>query len=319
MRVLKNLLLVLSTGYIFVYFSERLFWARPRGDSPAESVATWLAYSLIAFSFLILVTHFRVKNLWALFLAGAVVGWLAEGVLVQTTYEALPLSLSWTGLAWHALFTVWIGWYALQRTLHAASAFSTLKWAAAVGFVSGVWAIMWWTEPAPDGGITPLSGYAVHTLVTTLLLIVAYWLANWSASEPFAPNRWATILVAAAFLLYFLLVAVPAMPLAMLILPLLLALVYFGLQRNRRVESEGSFVDRFQGTVSWWRLLSLLALPLASMSVYALAFLLELRWQLLWVFYLVTTPLGFILFGVSLYRLWKAARLRCRNVGGTAL
>lgn len=308
MKALKNTLLVLSTGYIFVYFSEHLFWARPRGESPGELLLLWLAYSLVAYFFLLLVAYFRVKSLWALFLAGAAVGWLAEGVLVQTTYEMLPLSLSWTGLAWHALLTVWVGWYAVQNSFHSPGRYPTLKVAALVGLGAGVWAINWWLEPAPDGGVTPVGSYAVYVLLTTAVVMAAYWLANWSASEPFAPNRWATILLSAAFLLYFLFIAVRAQPLAIVILPALLALVWFSLRRNRQSETEGSLLDRFHGAVPPGRFLSLLAVPLVSIVFYALTLQLGVRVQTNWLLYIITTPLGFILLGVSLFKIWRKPR-----------
>ncbi len=305
MKAFKNLLLVLSTGYIFVYFSEHLFWARIRpDDSLGDWLAAWVAYSLMAFVFLTLVTYFRVKNRWALFLAGAVFGWLAEGVVVQTTYEMLPLSISFTGLAWHALITVWIGWYAVQKSLHASASFSTLKLVGVIGLCSGLWAITWWTEP--DGGVSSLSQYATFSFVTSLLVMVAYWLASWSASEPFTPNRWVTISIATVFILYFLFIAVPAAPLALVVLPILLTLAYFGLRRNREREIEGSLLEQFHGRISIWKFLSLLALPFANIAVYALALLLELRWHTNWILYLITTPLGFILFGVSLFKLFRS-------------
>lgn len=305
MKTLKNILLVLSTGCIFVYFSERLFWARIRPeDSLGEWLSVWIAYSLMAFVFLAIITHFRVKNLWALFLAGAVFGWLDEGVVVQTTYEMLPLSISFTGLAWHALFTVWIGWYAIQNSLRASASFSTLKLAAVIGLCSALWAVTWWTEP--DGGISSLGEYSILSLVTTLLVIAAYGLANWSASEPFAPNRWAAFIISGAFILYFLFIAVPSVPLALIVLPILLGLAYLGLRRNWEKETDGSLLDRFHGRISIWRFISLLALPAASIAVYAAAQALELRWQTSLVFYLITTPLGFLLFGISLYKTWRS-------------
>lgn len=307
MKTFKNILLVLSTGYIFVYFSEHLFWARVRPeDSLGEWFGAWIAYSLMAFVFLTIITYFRVKNLWALFLAGAAFGWLAEGVVVQTAYEMLPLSISFTGLAWHALFTIWIGWYAVQNSLHTPASFSTLKRVAIIGLCSALWAITWWTEP--DGGIAPLTEYVMFSLVTTLLVMVAYWLANWSASEPFAPKRWGTVLVSAAFVLYFLFIAVPAVPFALIVLPILLGLAYLGLRRNREKEVEGSLLDQFHGRVSMWRFISLLALPLTNIGVYALALSLDLRWHTNWILYLISTPFGFILFGVSLFKSWKHKR-----------
>ncbi len=76
MKTVKNILLVLSTGYIFVYFSEHMFWARIRPeDSLKEWLAVWIAYSLAAFIFLHIITYFKVNNRWSLFLAGAIFGW----------------------------------------------------------------------------------------------------------------------------------------------------------------------------------------------------------------------------------------------------
>ena len=118
MRFLKYLLAVLAAGYILMYFSELLFWARRApGDSLAGWLGTWLVYSLTGFIMLSLGGHFRARSIWALFLAGAVFGWLTEGLVVQTAYEDLPLSLSFTGLAWHALISVLVGWRAMRVAL----------------------------------------------------------------------------------------------------------------------------------------------------------------------------------------------------------
>jgi len=306
MRIIKNILLVLSTGYIFVYFSEHLFWARIRPDDTLGGwVGAWLAYSLLAFAFLSTVTYFRVKNIWSLFLAGAGFGWLAEGVVVQTTYEMLPLSISWTGLAWHALISVWVGWYALQKAMLSSGRFATLKLAAGIGVCAGLWAIAWWLEA--DGGVSSLGEYAAFSLVTTGLVIAAYALAAWSASEPFAPSRPVLLVIGGMFAVFFVFVAVPAAPLAAGILPILLGLVVLGLRRNRENESGGSLLEAFAGRISVWKLVSLLALPTASIGVYALALELGLRWNANWIVYLITTPAGFILLGVSLYRMWRRA------------
>jgi hypothetical protein len=305
MRTFKNILLVLATGYIFVYFSEHLFWARVRPDDSLKNwISTWIAYSLMAFIFLTLVVKFKIKNIWPLFLAGAAFGWLAEGLVVQTAYDMLPLSISFTGLAWHALITVWIGWYAVSKSFLAPASFSTFKLSAIIGICCGLWAINWWLEP--DGGVSSIAEYAVFSLVTTLLLTFAYWLANWSSSEPFAPNRWVTVFISGLFALYFVFAAVPAAPLATLILPILLGLVYFGLRSNSKNEGEGSLLDHFAGRVPAWKFPSLLALPLMNILVYALALSLNLQWHTNWILYLITTPLGFILFGMSLYKSGRA-------------
>ena len=304
MRILKSILFVLSTGYIFVYFSEYLFWSRVRpGDSLTDGAEIWFAYSLMAFVFIVLVSYFRVKNIWALFLAGAAFGWIAEGIVAQTAYDMLPLSISFTGLAWHALITVWIGWFAMQKSLQSSNSWATLKLASVIGFIYGLWAISWWLEP--DGGVSSVSEFSVFSFTATVFVILAYWLANWSSSESFVFNRWVTIFISGIFVLFFCFVTIPNIPLAAIILPVLFGLVYWGLSQNRKNEREGSILGVFSGRVSIWKYLSVLALPTTSVLVYALAMSLNLQWHTNWVLYLVTTPLGFILFGISLYKSWR--------------
>jgi hypothetical protein len=125
-----------------------------------------------------------------------------------------------------------------------------------------------------------------------------------------------TLIISGIFALYFFFVTVPAAPLAIVILPVLLGLVYLGLRRNRLSSVEGSTLESLQGQVSIWKIISLLALPLTSTLVYAAAMWLNVQWQTTWILYLITTPLGFILFGVSMYRMMKQPRsLISRSVG----
>lgn len=301
MRTIKQLVLVLATGYIFIFFSEHLFWARIRPDDSLKNwFSAWIAYSLMAFIFLHLVTHFRITEKWSLFLAAAAFGWLAEGLVVQTTYESLPLSISFTGLAWHALITVWIGWYAVRRALTSPASFRTLGLFAAIGVCFGLWAIAWWLEP--DGGVATLAKFSTFILMITALVASAYALANWGATEPFRPNIWVTRIIYALFALYFIFVTIPAAPIAIIILPILLGLVYYGLYRHRPVEETDSLVTTLSGRVHPLNYLILFLIPLTAIAFYALALSLNLQWHANWILYLIATPLGFVFFGVGLFK-----------------
>src|SRR5690348_807196 len=103
MRLPTRIVYVLATGYILAFYSEWSFWAgRPAQEFFwLEAIPTWLVYSCFAYFFLAAVSYFRVKSIWAFFLAGAIYGWLGEGVYVQTMYDTFPMNISWTGLAWH--------------------------------------------------------------------------------------------------------------------------------------------------------------------------------------------------------------------------
>jgi hypothetical protein len=304
MKNIKNITLVLATGFIFFYYSEQLFWARLRpGDSIGGWLETWAAYSLMAFIFLTLVKYFRVRNIWAHFLAGAAFGWIAEGVVVQTTYESLPLSISFTGLAWHGLITVLVGWYAVRKSLHSTNPLATLKITTAIGLCFGLWAISWWGEP--DGGVSTIAEFATFSVIGMILVIFAYLLSDWSSSLTFKPNRWSIVIIGGLALLYFFFITIPAQPLAAFILPVLLGLVYLGLRWNLQSEPEGSLLDSFNSCVPAWKYASAMAIPVCAVAVYSLATVLDLHWRTNWVLYLICTPLGFILLGVSLYKIWK--------------
>lgn len=306
MRFSKQLALVLGTGYIFVYFSEHLFWARVRPDDTLPGwLGAWIAYSLAAFVFLHLIERFRIHEKWSLFLAGAIFGWLAEGVIVQTTYEALPLSISFTGLAWHALITVWIGWYVSRRALTSPASLRTFGLFAAIGIFYSLWAINWWLEP--DGGVATLAEFSLYTLMTTLLVALAYALVNWGSSEPFTPNVWATRFVYAAFLAYFAFVTVPAAPISLLVLPILLGLAFYGLRRHRPAEETPSLTASLRGRIHPLNYLALFTLPLTAIAFYALALALNLQWHTNWILYLIAMPLGFILFAIGIFRKPSAA------------
>ena len=83
------------TSYILTFYSEWMFWSgRPPSENFfLEAIPSWIAYSFITFFFLTAVSYFRVQSLWAVFLAGALYGWLLEGVLVQTMYDAFPIQI----------------------------------------------------------------------------------------------------------------------------------------------------------------------------------------------------------------------------------
>ena len=84
-KLFSRISFVLLTGYIVTYYSEWTFWqGRPLSENfLLEAVPTWLAYSVLAYFLLLTLSYFRVKSIWAFFLAGAIYGWLGEGVLVH--------------------------------------------------------------------------------------------------------------------------------------------------------------------------------------------------------------------------------------------
>ncbi|MBN2390167.1 MAG: hypothetical protein JXR84_05570 [Anaerolineae bacterium] len=303
MRLIKQFLGTLATGYILMFYSEFLFWARVRPeDSLSEWVSTWLLYSLLAYVLLSMLARFHVASAWALFLAGACFGWLIEGVIVQTAYDALPLSLSFTGLAWHALVSVWVGFYGVSRGLVAGIG-SVLAWSVSIGTVYGFWSIAWWVEP--DGGMVHPRAFASFSIMITLLLMIAYWVYGHTIPNSFRSNRTVEVIVSLLLVCYFIFVTIPIVGFVSMILPILLLGLLSTLRHNKQVESGVTLLKKESRVRKVWHYLGLLALPLTASLFYIFAFALGIRWHTNRIVYLVTTPAGFILLIVSCIKIWR--------------
>ena len=308
MKRYQKVLFVLANGYILLFFSEMMFWGSFEWQ---ELPMTWLAYSVIGFMFLTAVAHFRIQDKWGLFLAGALFGWLAEGVLVQTTYEELPLSLSFTGLAWHALLTIWMGWYWLPKTLRQGSAWQVVQRAGAVGMLFGLWLLVWQVEIHPAQPPTP-GGFIWFAVLSSLGLGVSYWLLHWLDGARFQVSRRSFTAVACLLLLYFAVQTVPAAPIALVVLPLLLLLLIVPLKKARPANGR-SLLAETAGPLALKNLLALAALPTSAIVTFSVATWLQIPPYSHYVLYAITTPLGFILLGMAIFKQWR------RKSGETAV
>ncbi len=105
-NALAYLLAAVALGLISTFMSENMFWSAPNPSLDfAELLLVWLAYSACCATVLSAVLLTGISGWPALFLGGALLGWLVEGVVVGTAYQVFPFQLVWTPLAWHALIT----------------------------------------------------------------------------------------------------------------------------------------------------------------------------------------------------------------------
>jgi hypothetical protein len=307
----QKLAVVLATGYILFFYSERVFWSflRP-GEKSTDLVLGWLVYSLLAWVFLLLVRHFRIAAFPALFLAGAVFGWLDEGVVVDTLYgnatNPFPASISFTGLAWHALISVGLGWYWQGRVLTAANSSKIAAFSVAVGLGWGLWA-GWW--PGDVGRVnTSLAAFAGHTVLSSGLLILSW--AGLSLARPdwFRPAKWEMPVLFGVVALFFLIIRLPATPRSALILPPLLAACACGLVRNRIREQRPDLVDTFVGHIRTRCCFFLFLMPVTAIAVYAPVGVWGWKLPTNWLLYLTMMPLGFFFLIRSLWLLCRPQR-----------
>lgn len=292
----------LALGYILYFYSERLFWTTLKPtDKAFDHIIGWLLYSSTAYLFLCVITWFRVRRAHAVFLAGAVYGWLVEGVLTTTLYGTessapFPLSVSCTGLSWHALISVMAGYYLGAKVLEKGSYWQVLAFALGIGLFWGCWAPFQWQEVPPV--ITPVPLFLLYGFVVTVPLVLGYWLVGRLHLAEFTPGWIGVSISVTIHLLFFWngsIVTLGWKPL--LVLPPLLLFVGLILLRNRHQEPLiPAEVESFSSPPKVPHCLILFSIPVFATLVYGCILLLApggIGFQyLVW---MITIPLGFIL------------------------
>ena len=318
----RGVAFALAVGAVSWAWSEVGFWAHFRvDDNPVVWVLTWLLYSLVAYLVLRVLRWHPATGLAPLFVVGALYGWLVEGTVANTVYLALPVSIVWTALAWHALLTVVVGWYAVPRALQRGGLRAVL-WCAAVGFAWGCWGIGWWGAPPDKEQVAATShpvSYAVFVTLVTAVAALGYGLQHaCHPGDADLATRWPLRVAVGLLLLWAIPVVVVPLPWAPLVLSLLLLL---GLATLRRFPSgsneSGGEVLGWRFGVPWPRLIPIAAIPLVAVATYLAASPLSGRATGSGVVYA-----GFLAFvvvlsvtgaGLLVWSLWRAWRPRTQS------
>lgn len=181
---MRRTLALLSAGLLTTVVSETMFWGTlAHAYSFPDVLLVGLPYTLAVVVAVFTLERLAPSGPDGLLLAGALVGWLVEGVVVLTTYGALSLSAAWTGLSWHALLSVLATWWYLPRLLRRPLP-SRLAGLAAVGVLWGLWAA--WM--ARDGQVvTTTAEVAAYFGLTTAWLAATTWAWDRRPAGPLVP------------------------------------------------------------------------------------------------------------------------------------
>ncbi len=303
MHLVRRVLTALASGYVIYFFSETLFWGRFNPETPTgEFVAAWLVYSLMTMILLTVISRFRVRSFWSLFLAASIYGWTAEGIYVQTMYDKLPSSISFTGLAWHAMFSVCMGWYALRWVLAHGSVWRLATVSLSLGLFWGLWSVFWWIEL---GTKTPREEYVYYAVLSGILLVIALALENVVQPKDFRASAWEAWILFGIAATWFVLIVAAASPWKMLVLVPLMTVVFLALRKNRRDEDRPDLMHFLRADVAWYRYLFVFLTPFSAIAVYLIVWLGGQGLPTNYVVYALSTPAGFVFLVVSLIKVFS--------------
>ncbi len=313
--LLRQVSLLLGTGYILYFFSEAMFWSQLRPDEGLiDRPLSCMLYVYLGYLVLVVLRHFRIRDVSGLFLAGAAYGWIDEGVFAMTLFGdasmPFPLTISWTGLAWHAPISVVLGWHAMGIALRRAVLGPAAWLSLGFGVFWGIWAYGWRFE-IPPVAATP-AAFLSQAMAATALLAAAHVAVAAGRPDAFRPSRTGLALAGVVLFGFLGVVTVPHAPLALLVLPPLAGALFLLLHRHRRAESDtGVGILAQHATTPRPGNLAMLALmPVAATFVYTL--LGESEWPLntLPVIGMMTTLAGATLFVLAAVRTLRRTSAR---------
>lgn len=229
MQSLRYFVLCLALGVIVVWAGENMFWFAPPPDlAPLGLFITVIAYSIACGVALSMVIWSGVGGLAAAFLGGAVMGYMAEGVIVGTIYQApLWFFWVWTPLAWHASISGGLV-FGIGRAGHVLGPRRMAMIWAALGVAAAFWAQYWPTEV--EGPMPGMGQLAVYLVGFGALVVLAHVVMDRLGTLPRPPN--AVLWIAPAIALAVWLAQGVADPNPVrLLLPVTLAVVWWLMRR----------------------------------------------------------------------------------------
>lgn len=307
MGFVRRVVMAVASGYILMFFSEFYFLNEGPGAEFVErwhsdplSIPGWLAgfalyYAGWGWIMLACIGIYRVRSFWSLFIAGALLGWAVEGIVIPVLYEAMPGTLGWPSLGWHAVVDVCLGWYLIRKVLQKNNYLHTTIMSVALGLFWGVWCTWYWVEEAPPGEVKcpplPADAYLPYALVLGIFLIVAYIIIDKAGGREFKPTIVEIVTLTAWHIWCFAFGAVAMAPAAIYVLPVLFAGGFLVLWLNRRTETRPDILSTLNKPVGWGHYALLLLLPVCAIPVYTVLYRLDLHIPML---HIVGVPLVYI-------------------------
>jgi hypothetical protein len=320
----KGFAFVFLSALLMVTASERVYWY-VGGVSLESILGIAVFYMIPALAGLWAIGSGPSTRLHQVVLAGAVFGFVVEGVLTTVVYEdgVLPVMAA-LFVGWHGLLSVVAFWYLARRWLLEQRRRPLIFGSTAVGLLWGFWSIVYTLPEASEDfeeGFTIMepTEFAIYALVVGLAFAAGHYLIGHVWPERFQPGKWGSRGIVLLLLAYAAMVVLPAVPWAPLKFGVLVGGSLWLLRRSRETTpDEPSAIAALQGKVALRDVALLLIMPAIAAATYWSVWSLELTEgaveEIFAAVSVLTVLAGLIAFGWSWRRsLQRPARVVVRS------
>lgn len=242
-RSAAGLAFVLLSALIMTTASERVYWYLG-GATFDAFLAMAVFYAIPTLAFLWAVGSGPSSRLHQLVLAGAIFGFVVEGVITPVIYEDGPLPLlAALFVGWHGLVSVVSFWYFARKWLLERRRRALATGSAVLGFYWGVWSIVYVLPDALDGfdEVYPVmnpSDFAIYAMIVGAVFGTAQFLIGFVWPDGFRPGKWGRRGIVALLLGYASLAVLPVVPWAPVKFAVLVGGALWLLRRSREADPE---------------------------------------------------------------------------------
>ena len=252
----SGLAFVLLSSLLVVTASERVYWYLG-GIGFEENFVIALFYAIPTLAALWAIGSGPSSRLHQMVLAGAVFGFVVEGVLTTVLYEdgVFPV-LAALFVGWHGLLSVVCCWYLARKWLLERRRRALAIGASAIGLYWGVWSIVYRLPETTEDfdqtfAVMEPGDFALYAFVVGTIFALAHWAIGYVWPDRFRPGRWGRRAIVLLLLFYAALAVLPLVPWAPLKFGVLVGGSLWLLDRSREsTAGEPSAIELLRGRVA---------------------------------------------------------------------
>jgi hypothetical protein len=280
-----GLAFVFLSALIMVTASERIYWYL--GGATVESIVAIAGFYMIpALAGLWAIGSGPSSRLHQMVFAGAIFGFVVEGVLTPVIYEDGPLPLlAALFVGWHGLLSVVGLWYLARKWLLERRRQALASGAALVGAYWGVWSIVYTNPEALEDfeetfTVMDPGDFTVYAFIVGAVFVAAHWLIGHVWPYRFVPGKRGGRAIVALLVGYAALAVLPVVIWAPIKFAVLVGGTLWLLRRSReKTPDEPSAITALQGRPALRDLVLLMLMPAVATAAYAGMWSLDLSQQ----------------------------------------